>query len=122
VHRDAGRLVDGEQVVVFEHDRKLARRRRRLFAAVGNAHRWDAHLVAETEPGVGRSARLVDADLAGTDDAIEVRARHALQYLGQVVVEPLAGRAAIDYQGAHRNGRGLALGPQCRGLRRRGNR
>ena len=92
VHRDAGRLVDREQVLVLVHDRELARRRgRRCRRRSATPHRRHAHLVAEREPRVGLGAALVDAHLAGADDAVDMGLRHALQQLAQQeVVEALA--------------------------------
>jgi hypothetical protein len=47
VHRHAGRLVEGDQVLVLVHDGELARRRRGFLRTVGHAHRRHAHLVAD---------------------------------------------------------------------------
>ncbi len=54
VHRHAGRLVDGEQVLVLEHDRELARRCRGTFVRSGGSHRRDAHFIAEARAAYRR--------------------------------------------------------------------
>ena len=51
--------------------------------------------------GVGAGAALIDANLAGADDPIQMGARHPLEHLGQEVVEPLSGRAAVDADVSH---------------------
>ena len=110
VHGDAGGLVDGEQVFVLEDDRELAWRRRRHFAAVGGTHGRDAHFIAQIQTRVGAGAALVDANFARADDAVEMRLRHALQDLGEEVVQSLASRCAVDADVSHgghrRTGRG----------------
>ena len=106
VDGDAGGLVDADDRVVFVNDRELAPGRLRPLAAVGDPHRRNAHFVAEGQARVGAGAALVDAHLARADHAIEVGARHALQHLGEEVVEPLAVRCRIDADVLHERGRG----------------
>ena len=101
VHRHAGRFVQRDQVLVFEHHRELARRCNRLGAAVGNAHRRHAHLVADGEPRIGGCATFVDAHFAGADHAIDMRLGHAFEPLDEEVVEPLALAAFIDRDAGH---------------------
>ena len=119
MHGHAGGLVDRQQVIVFEHDRELARRRDRVRAALSRilrgAHRRDAHVVADREPGVGARAAFVDANLAAADDAVHMRLRHALQQLDEEVVEPLAFGRFINRDMKH--GRRRA-GPRRNGLGR----
>ena len=64
VHGDARGLVDGEDRVVLVNDGELAAGCRGALAAIGDAHRRDAHLVAERQAGVGARPALVDAHLA----------------------------------------------------------
>ena len=78
VHRHPGRLVDHQQVLILEHDGELARRRRRLVAALGHAHRRQPQLVAG-QPGVGRRPAAVHPHLAAADDAVDMRLGHALE-------------------------------------------
>ena len=117
MHRHAGGLVDGDQVIVLEHHRKLASRHCRLGAAIGHPHRRHPHLVTQREPRVGCGAALVDAHLAGADDAIDMRLGHALEQLDQEVVEALPFRALVDLHPRHRGRRSRCCGAcgLCRG-------
>ena len=116
VDGDAGRLVDADDRFVLVDDGELAPGRFRSLAAIGDSHRRDPNLVAEGEPGVGGRPALVDPHFTRTDDAVHVRARHALQDLGEEVVETLAVRAAVDADVSHE--RGAVVGALWRWRRR----
>jgi len=88
------------------------------LAAICDAHRRDANLVAEREARVDGRPALVDANFARADDAVQVRAGHTLQDLGEEVVEPLAVRARVDADVSHEQRAGVAaIGrhPACGG-------
>ena len=104
---DAGWLVDADQRVVLVDDRKLASGRFRPLAAIGDPHRRNPDLVAERQAGVGGGATAVDAHLAGADDTVQVGARHALENLGEEVVEALAVGAGVDADVLHTRRRRL---------------
>ena len=105
MHGHAGRLVDGQQVLVLEQDGELARRHVH-HRALGQAHRRHADLVARGHPGVGAGAALVDAHLAAADDAVDVGLGHALQDAQQEIVEALAVGFSVDGDALHLRRRG----------------
>ena len=101
MHGHAGRLVQGDQVVIFKQDGKLARRRRTLglfLHPVGNAHRRHAHHIPSFHSGIGVAAPLVDAHFAAADDAVDMGLGHAFQVAHQKVIQALAGTIFV-----HRN-------------------
>mmetsp|Transcript_45465 Transcript_45465/g.107315 ORF Transcript_45465/g.107315 Transcript_45465/m.107315 type:complete len:369 (+) Transcript_45465:1988-3094(+) len=102
MHRDAGRLVDDQKMLVLEHDRKLARRCGRGSGLLGHAHRRNAHLIAEFQPRVGLGPALVDPHFASPNDAIDMGLGHALELTQQEVVQALPGRALVDDDMANR--------------------
>ena len=105
VHRHAGGLVDGDQVLVFQQHREFARRRRALRPGhhpLGQAHRGHAHLVTGGQPGVGRRAAPVHPHLTAADDAVDVRLGHALEVAQEEVVQPLAGAFLVHRQARDR--------------------
>jgi hypothetical protein len=102
MHRHAGGLVDGDQLLVLQQNGEFARRRRALVhGALGHAHRRHAHHVAGLHAGVGAGAALVQAHLAAADDAVDVRLGHALEVAQQEVVQPLAGAVGVHQQPNH---------------------
>src|SRR5574337_1245729 len=96
VHRDAGGLVDREQVIVLVHERELARRHRRRLVAQRQPQRRQPHLVTRREPGVGAGAAAIDPHLASADHAVDMALGHPLELAPQEVVQPLAGGALVD--------------------------
>src|SRR5881397_981009 len=78
VDGDASGLVDADDRFVLVHDGEVTPGCWRSLAAIGDSHGRDADLVAEGEASVGRCPALVDPHLARADDAVEMRARHAL--------------------------------------------
>jgi hypothetical protein len=102
MHRHPRGFGDREQVIVFEQDRELPRRRRGIAARGGHAHRRHPDFVAFADPRVGGGAALVQAHFAGADDPVDMRLRHALQHPQQVVVQALAAGFGIHRQPLHR--------------------
>jgi hypothetical protein len=93
MHGDPGRLVDGEQVIVFAHDGRLkaggrpGRRKHRV--ALRNPYGRNPHPVADLHAIGGIDPSAIDPDLTGTHEAIDVLAGHALQHLEQHIVDTL---------------------------------
>ena len=102
VHRDARRLVDGEDPVVFEDHRQAEMRRDLGVAALGHANRWDADAVARHNLLRSLHALAVDADFAAANDPIDTALRHALEAGDEVVVDPLAGLVLGNFDMANR--------------------
>ena len=96
---DAGGLVDDDQVLVLEQDRRHQGRgkgRRRSIARLRRSHGRDADVVAGLNPVVRRHAGLVDAHLAAANDAVDMALGHAPGESEQEVVEALAGVLGVD--------------------------
>ena len=102
MHRDAGRLVQRQQLFVFVKDRELAGRRRCRTGAFGHPHGGHAHFVAERQSGIGAGPPAVDPHLAGADYAVDVGLRHALEQPQQEIVEPLPRTALVNIDTLHR--------------------
>ena len=99
-------------MVVLVEQGEFARRGVRggiLLGPRGHPHGRQAHQVAGLDARVGLRAALVDAHLAGADDAVDVRLRHALEMAEEKVVEPLAGRFFIHRKKPDFGGRRLRL-------------
>ena len=120
MHRHAGRLVDGQEMLIFEDHVELTWRDGRTCAAIGGtgrgAHWRHPHLVAQGQAGVGMGTAFVDAHFTRADDAIHMGLGHTLEQLDQKIVEPLALRAFVDADIVHsRSHHRLAWGWLCRG-------
>ena len=103
VHGHTSGFVDGEKMLVFQKNRKLARRCRALGLLghlVGDAHGRQTHHVALLDAGVGTGAAFVDAHFAAANDAVNVGLGYALQMAYQEVIEPLASGIFIDFDQA----------------------
>ena len=100
MHRDTGRLVDGQQVLVLEQDGELPRWRGLRRGPLGDRHGRHPHFISGRQPGVGRRATLVHPHLTAADDAVDVGLGHALEDAQQKVVQPLASRILVHRQTA----------------------
>ncbi len=105
MHRDAGRLVDGDQVLVFVEDGERPRLRLDPF---GDRRRRAHHqpLAGHDQHARLGGRRAIDADQARCQPALQAAARQAERF-GQVAVE------------AERRGAGRNLEQLRRGRRRR---
>ena len=122
MHRHAGRLVDGQHMLVLKKNGEFTRRRQTtnagrsamtgnlhghrlgfLIGALRSSHRRQTHHIASLQPGVGLRPALVDAHLAAADDAVHMGFGHALELADQKIVQPLAAVVLCD---SHQTGLG----------------
>jgi hypothetical protein len=102
VDGDAGRLVQRDEVVVLVEDRELLARPRGPGRTRGRRRRLPGpdrrqpDAVALGQPGIRACALAVHANLAGPDDPVEVALGHALERLGEEIVEALARGRLVD--------------------------
>ena len=104
MHGHTGRLVDGDQVLVFQQAGEIPGWRRPigLFGDFfGNAHGRDADDIAGRNAGFRTDAPFVDAHLSTADDAIDMGLGNALEMAYEKVVQPLSGRIVIDFDQPH---------------------
>jgi hypothetical protein len=107
---DTGRLVQGQQAGVLEHDRGLQRvhealRRRALLAGVGQLDRRDPHLVTRFQAPLGLDPPAVHPHLAGAQQLVDQAARRSLQVAQQEIVDALAVAVFRHAHGARAGGR-----------------
>ena len=117
VHRDAGRLVQHQQVLVLVHDRggeqfpeRLAGAPDRGRTGLGAADGGKADAVAGGDPLVGLRAFAVDPDLTLAKQPIDVGPGHTLQDSEQEIVEALAVVALTRFDVLHAATGGGAVG------------
>ena len=95
VDGEPSRLVERDQCVVLEQNRRQcsARCGRRRPAATRRrrADRWNSQLIADVQARIRPDAVPVHSDLAAAEDPVDVTLRHALEDLGEVIVDALAG-------------------------------
>ena len=89
-----GRLVQRDQRVIFEQDRRDGERRagrlRPTPADLCDPDRRHPQPVAGVKPCLGPRPAAIEPDLAAAQDAIDVALGNPLQNLEQVVVDALA--------------------------------
>ena len=116
----AGRLVHGDDVLVFVEDVE-----RDLFGVwSGGIHRreHDFDAISGRQPIGDLGALTVDFDAAGTDDFAELDATVFGELVSQEGVESLTGFFGIDHEGQGLVGRELRGGHRGRWTRRQGDR
>ena len=105
VDGQARRLVERDEPVVLEQDRRLERRNNRRARCrcgrTGRASRRYAQHVPGRQAGIRSDAALVDAHLAASHDPIDVAFRHALQRPKQEIVHPLPGCLTVHGDPRH---------------------
>ena len=79
MHGHAGRLVDDEQLRIFEDDLEFGGRRARgrLF---GHAHGWNAHHVAGGETVQLIDTAFINPHFSRSQDPVDVAFRHSLAH------------------------------------------
>ena len=109
MNRHASRLVDGQQMLVFQQHRKITRRHeagrallhrlRLVERLLRHAHRRHAQHIAQLKPGISLDTPLVDAHLAGTDHAVDMGFGNAFKVAHQKIVHALAIGVFVDANG-----------------------
>ena len=104
MHGHAGRLVDGDELVVFQQHRKFPRwcgAFGLLGDFFGNPHGRHAHQIPCFDSGIGARAALVHAHFSTADDAVNQCFRNAFELAYQKVVQALTGIFRIDFNDAY---------------------
>ncbi len=118
---DAGRLVDDEEIAVFEHDRLLdlldhRRRRHGPAARFGGTHGRNTHLVARMQTHALLGALAVYAHLAGAQYAVNQALGDAFELADQEIVDALAVAVVRNLNQTHAHtGPGALFGGVFRG-------
>ncbi len=95
----AGRLVDGNQMLILVKNRELARRGWgfELFGgSFGSPQRRQAHDVAGSHPGIGLRPTPVHPDFTAANDAVDMGFGDTLELANEKVVEPLPRRFGVN--------------------------
>src|SRR5207342_2253301 len=109
---DAGRLVQGQQARVLEHDRRFHRLQEAgwwgpLVARLAETNRRNADFIARGQLALRLGPATIDPDLARAHQFVDQRARGPLELAQQEVVEALAVAVVGHANGARaRAGRG----------------